>query len=204
MDFEALPVGFRIVLPYPPALEFSDKEFICLCRYNEPWRIEQAATGDLVFMPPTSTATGFGNAALTALFYFWSQQDGMGLVADSDTMFRLPNGAKRSPDVSWVLRSRWEALTAKQRKGFARLCPDFVLELRSPSDRMGPLKKKMEEYRANGARLGWLIDPARQEVFIYRAAGKAPERLVDPATVSGEDVLPGFTLEMARLWRALG
>ena len=154
-------------------------------------------------MAPTGGWTVSGNAELTANFVIWARSDGTGRVFDSDTGFRLPNKAVRAPDVSWILNERFDGLTREEGERFPPLCPDFVLELRSHSDRLSDLKAKMLEYLENGARLGWLINPPRKEVFIYRP-GKVVEHLENPAALSGEPVLPGFKLELARIWHALG
>ncbi len=183
-------------------LDIDSKEFYRFCRMNPGWRVERTAQGDVLFMAPTGGFTGHGNSRLITDFTVWSDQDGTGLTFDSDTGFRLPNNAVRSPDVSWVLKTRLATLTREQLKRFPPLCPNFVLELRSPSDALSALKKKMVEYQDNGARLGWLINPPAKEVFVYRPERKV-DRLRDPASLSGEDVLPGFTLELDRLWRAL-
>jgi Uma2 family endonuclease len=139
------------------------------------------------------------NARLTRLLDVWAEEDGHGFVCDSSTIFTLPSGAKRSPDVSWVRHERWEALTPEEQRGLSHLCPDFVLELRSPSDSVPNLQEKMEEYLGNGARLGWLIDPFERVVYIYRP-GEAVERLDDPREVSGEPVLAGFVLQLGNIW----
>lgn len=173
----------------------TDDQFARLCALNPEMRFEYTSTGDLIIMPPTGGDTGHTNANLTTDFTIWARQDGSGLIFDSLTLFVLPTGAKRSPDVSWVHRERWEALTPEEQRGYPPLCPDFVLELRSPTDRLGPLQDKMQEYRDNGARLGWLIDPIERVVYVYRP-GEAVERLVAPVEVSGEPVLARFVLRL--------
>ncbi len=180
----------------------SDAEFLGFCRRNEGYRIEMSKEGVLEVMPPTGGETGHRNALLGRWLGNWTEQDGNGLDFDSSTIFKLPNGAKRSPDACWVRREVWERLTEKEREGFPPICPDFVIELRSPSDRLQPLQDKMEEYLENGALLGWLIDPAERKVYVYRQnAPVAPvECLNDPETLSGEPLLPGFVLPVARLW----
>lgn len=202
-EYDAVPHGLRLVLRTRPAVDMTDREFYDFCRLNDPWRIEKTARGDLIIMAPTGISMSGANFVLVALLAQWVETDRTGLGFDSNAEFKLPNGAFRSPDASWVRRERLAALTPDEWQRFAPVCPDFVVELRSRTDRLKQVKEKMAEYQANGARLGWLINPPRREVFIYRAGQAAPERLVDPATVSGEDVLPGFTLELARLWRAL-
>jgi len=177
----------------------TDHEFFEFCQQNQDWRIERTAEGDLIIMPPTGGKTGQRNAALTGVFYSWANADKTGIVFDSSTEFRLPNGAMRSPDVSWVRRSRWEELTDEEQEEFPPLCPDFVLELRSPSDRLSVLKAKMEEYIEQGAELGWLLDPFERKVYIYRP-NLPVECLEEPESISGDPILPGFTLTLADIW----
>jgi Uma2 family endonuclease len=179
----------------------SDDQFARLCALNPEMRFEYTSTGDLIIMPPTGGDTGHTNANLTTDFTIWSRQDASGLIFDSSTLFILPNGAKRSPDVSWIRRDRWEALPPEDRRGFPPICPDFVLELRSPSDALHTLQDKMQEYLDNGVHLGWLIDPIERVVYIYRP-GEVVERLEVPREVSGEPVLPGFVLRMSAVWFA--
>jgi len=150
-------------------------------------------------MPPTGMKTGNRNFELTGSFAVWARQDGTGLGFDSSSLFSLPNGAKRSPDLCWIRKERWDALTDDEQEKFSPICPDFVVELRSPSDSLKRLKKKMEEYVENGAQLGWLIDPLKKTVHVYRPQA-AVEILDDPETISGEPLLPGFTLNVRALW----
>ncbi len=191
-----------VIISTRSALDMDDKQFYKFCRQNADLRIERTKRGELIIMAPTGGWTGRGNVRLTVDFEYWSEADGSGYVFDSSTGFCLPNKAVRSPDVSWVLKSRLAKLTRKQWRRFLPLCPDFVLELRSSSDRLPDLQTKMDEYMQNGARLGWLINPLSKEAFIYRP-GLAVEHLDNPTALSGESVLPGFTLELTRLWRAL-
>ncbi len=177
----------------------SDREFFDFCQINRDLRIERTKTGDILIVPPTGGETGRRNFLLTGLFTAWVEADGTGVGFDSSTLFTLPNGAKRSPDASWVKRSRWERLTSRQKDEFPPLCPDFVVELRSPSDSLRTLQDKMEEYMANGARLGWLIDPIEQRVYVYRRR-RRPQRLDDPTIVRGDPELPGLALDVSRLW----
>jgi Uma2 family endonuclease len=179
--------------------KLTEEQFVRLCQENPDLRLELTARGELVIMPPTGTETGRRNNRLAYRITAWADSDGSGVVFDSSTLFTLPNGAKRSPDVSWAQRERWEALSKEQREGFAPLCPDFVVELRSPTDRLPDLKEKMQEYIDNGARLGWLIDPLEKRVSVYRP-GRPVEVLDDPPTVSGDPVLPGFVLPVRELW----
>jgi Uma2 family endonuclease len=188
-----------LVLRLAPVIEVSDQQFFELCQLNRDLRIERTSQGDLVIMPPTGGETGRMNFELTALFGRWVHADGSGVGFDSSTGFTLRNGANRSPDLAWVKRQRWEALTQEQRRGFAPLCPDFVLELRSPSDSLAYVQAKMREYLDNGAQLGWLIDPIEKKVYVYRP--QAPvECLDDPPTLSGDPVLPGFVIDLRRVW----
>jgi Uma2 family endonuclease len=188
-----------LVLRLAPVVEMSDEQFFALCQLNRDLRIERTSQGDLVLMPPTGGETGRTNFKLTQVFGNWVDADGTGVGFDSSNGFTLPNGAKRSPDLAWVRRSRWEALTQQQREQFPPLCPDFVLELRSPSDALATVQAKMQEYLDNGAQLGWLIDPLEKKVYIYRP--QAPlECLDNPQTIPGEPVLPGFVLELGRVW----
>jgi len=189
-----------IVLHFHPVLQkLGEDGFYEFCMLNKDLRIELTSAGDLIVMSPTGGETGIRNFELTGSFWAWVKKDGTGRGFDSSTLFTLPNGAKRSPDVSWVRNDRWERLTKKERKQFPPLCPDFVVELRSPSDTLRTLKKKMQEYTENGAQLGWLIDPLEKKVYVYRPQS-AVERLDDPQTVSGDPLLPGFTLDVQSLW----
>lgn len=190
-----------LVLHLGPVVQrMTDDEFFEFCQKHPDLRIERTREGDLVIMPPTGGDTGHRNFSLIVYFGNWAEKDNSGLGFDSSTVFRLPNGADRSPDVAWVRRERWEALTAEQRKKFPPLCPDFVIELRSDTDRLRPLQEKMEEYIENGAQLGWLIDPLERKVWVYRP-NSSVECLDHPATVSGEPELPGFVLPLDRIWR---
>lgn len=193
----ASPTG-TVALHWP----LTDDQFARLCALNPDMRFEYTSTGDLLIMPPTGGDTGHINANLTTDFTLWARQDGSGLIFDSSTLFVLPNGARRSPDVSWVQRARWDALAPEEQRSYPPLCPDFVLELRSPTHRLAPLQDKMQEYCDNGARLGWLIDPIERIVYVYRP-GEAVERLVAPMEVSGEPVLAGFVLRLGFFAQAL-
>lgn len=200
MSHMVLPDEYR--LPFKLNLHetnLTEEQFVRLCEENPDLHLELTTRGELVIMPPTGTETGRRNNRLAYRITAWADEDGSGVVFDSSTLFTLPHGAKRSPDVSWVRREAWEALNREQREGFAPLCPDFVVELRSPTDRLKDLQEKMQEYIDNGARLGWLIDPLEKRVYIYRP-NQPPEMLDDPATLSGESVLPGFILQVRELW----
>jgi len=179
--------------------KLTEEQFVRLCQENPDLQLELTSQGELVIMPPTSLESGWRNSRLIRRLDVWTEENGTGIAFDSSTLFTLPNGAKRSPDASWLRRDRWEALPKKEREGFGLICPDFVVELRSPTDRLKDLQEKMQEYIANGARLGWLIDPLEKRVYIYRP-NQPPAVLDDPATLSGESVLPGFVLQVRELW----
>jgi Uma2 family endonuclease len=181
------------------SLDLSEEQFELLCRDNRDMRIELTAEGELLIMPPTGYMSGWRNSILNYQLVAWAKVDGTGICFDSSTLFTLPNGAKRSPDVSWILHERCNTLTDDEKEGFAPICPDFVIELRSPTDSLSTLQNKMVEYIANGARLGWLIDPKSKQVFVYRP-NQAVECLENPASVSGEPVLNGFALNLAEIW----
>jgi Uma2 family endonuclease len=183
----------------PLATKVSDAEFAELCRLNPELQIERTSAGELVIIAPTGGKTGRRNAKLIAQGTIWAERDGTGQVFDSSTLFSFPNGARRSPDLSWIRNEQWEALSLEQQEQFPPLCPDFVVELRSRTDSLKNLKAKMEEYITNGAQLGWLIDPLERKVHVYRL-GMAPEILNDPETVSGKPLLNGFVLEVRSLW----
>lgn len=182
-----------------PVIDLTDEQFYQLCQNNPDLRFERTATGKLVIMSPTGSETGNRNAGLVAQLWVWNEQTQMGKVFDSSTGFHLPNGAARSPDASWVAGSRWSALTPEQQAGFAPLCPDFVVELMSPSDNLKQLQQKLVEYQDNGAQLGWLINRRDKQVEIYRL-GQPVEVLDSPELLSGEAVLPGFVLQLAAIW----
>jgi Uma2 family endonuclease len=173
--------------------------FFRFCQANRELGIERDAEGDIIIMAPTGTETGGRNAALTAQLYIWSKKDGSGKSFDSNTGFELPNGATRSPDAAWMSMDKWSALSPEERHGFARVCPEFVIELRSPSDRLDTLQAKMEEYLENGARLGFLIDPVEQVAVVYRP-GRSPERLSHPAMLSAAPEMPGLSLDLDDVW----
>jgi len=183
----------------PLATKVSDEEFAELCRLNPELQIERTSEGELVIVAPTGGKTGIRNAKLTMAFGLWAERDGTGQNFDSSTLFSLPNGARRSPDLSWIRNERWEALSPQQQEQFPPLCPDFVVELRSKTDSLKSLTEKMQEYITNGAELGWLIDPSERKVHVYRP-GLAAEILDDPETVSGESPLRGFVLDVRSLW----
>jgi len=188
-----------IQLPKAIALQVSLEQFEFLAVANRDLRLERTAAGELIVNPPTGWETGEQNSSLSGELYLWWRSHNLGKVFDSSTGFILPDGAIRSPDASWVSQERWQAIASTEKGAFAKICPDFVVELRSKSDRLSELQAKMREYIDNGARLGWLIDPQNHQVEIYRL-GKEVEVLVNPSQLSGEDVLPGFVLDLRRVW----
>ncbi len=191
-----IPEGFETVILQPnPQRRFTDEQFEQFCAQYPELRIEMNSEGEMIIMLPVVSKGSNRNFILSGRFFAWVETDNTGVGFDSSGGFTLPNGAKRSPDVSWMRRERWEALTDEQQNEFARLCPDFVVELRSGSDRLKPLQKKMEEYLANGAELGWLIDPKKKKVHIYQP--NEPVQILDnPPEVSGEPLLKGFVLKL--------
>jgi len=180
-------------------LNLTDQQFYQICQINRDLRLERTAQGKMIVMPPAGSETGKRNLSIGGQIWLWNRQNNLGVVFDSSAGFMLPNGATRSPDAAWLPRSRWDALSAEEKKRFAPVCPDFVVELRSPSDDLKTVREKMQEYMENGARLGWLIDPQARRVELYRQ-GYETEILENPATVSGEDVLPGFSLNLDEVW----
>ncbi len=179
----------------PRTLRFNEEEFKLLVAANPDLRMELTAEGELVVMAPTGSEGGNYNAELTIDIGTWNRRTRLGVVFDSSTGFKLPNGAIRSPDTAWVVQARWDELTPQQRRGYAPICPDFVLELVSESDDVENIRTKMQEYIENGCRLGWMIAPRTRQVEIYRP-GRAVEVLQSPTSLSGEEVLPGFILNL--------
>lgn len=188
-----------IVLQLQPAIALSDDQFYEFCQLNQDFRIERNAIGELVIMAPTGSETDERNFNLAGQLWVWTKQDGTGVGFGSSGGFTLPNGAVRSPDAAWIKRDRWEAIPAEQRKKFAPICPEFVIELRSESDRLQILQDKMQEYIDNGTQLGWLIDRKQRRVFIYRP-NIAVEVLENPKTLHGEPLLRGFVLDLSQVW----
>lgn len=178
------------------ALDMTGEQFLQFCSDNGDLRMELTAEKELIIMPPAGGTTSGRNSELNVDLGIWSRQDGTGKTFDSSAGFTLPNGAVLSPDASWILLSRWDTLTEAEQDKFPPICPDFVIELRSPSDRLPDVQRKMAEYLDNGVRLGWLIDPRNNRVHVYRP-GQPVEVLEQPATVSGDPVLPGFSLDMS-------
>lgn len=181
-------------------LKMTDETFYEFCQRNKDYRFEMDKRGNLIIMPPAFLETSRKNAKINVELGIWAERDKRGIAFESDGMFTLPNGAKRAPDAFWILKERYYALSREEREErFARICPDFVVELRSKSDNLRKLHSKMREYTENGARLGWLIDPTEKKVHVYRA-DKTVEVLENPVKVSGEDVLYGFELDLTEIW----
>ncbi|NEP14379.1 MAG: Uma2 family endonuclease [Symploca sp. SIO2C1] len=192
--------NLSLELPDELLLHVTPEQFEALSAVNRNLRLERTAAGELIVNPPTGGESGRRNFNITGQFARWQEEhEDLGEGFDSSTGFRLPNGADRSPDAAWVIRERWQSLTPQQRRGFIPLCPDFAIELRSESDSLSKLQAKMHEYIDNGAKLGWLIDPQNRRVEIYRA-GREAEVLEHPSSLSGEDILPGFILNLRRVW----
>ena len=189
---------YRLVLNIR-ALEMTEDQLAQLSSDNSDLRIELTAERELIIMPPVFSEGGLQEQELSLQVGIWAKQDGTGRVFSPSAGFTLPNGAVRAPDVSWIPLSRWEALSETERYGFAKICPDFVIELRSQSDSLREVQRKMVEYMENGALLGWLIDPQNRRVHVYRA-GQPIEILEEPTAVSGDPVLPGFTLDLSVIW----
>jgi Uma2 family endonuclease len=192
---EIVPMVVRL----HPVVEMTDDQFFEFCQINRDCRIERTAHGDLVIMPPTGAETDERNFNLIVQLGNWVQGDGTGIGFGSSGGFTLPNGAVKSPDAAWIDRSRWEAIPLEQRKKFAPICPDFMIELRSETDGLKTLKEKMQEYIDNGMSLGWLIDRSQQKVYVYRPSSPV-EELDNPTTMSGDPLLPGFVLDLSTIW----
>ncbi|BAY96445.1 hypothetical protein NIES37_03780 [Tolypothrix tenuis PCC 7101] len=188
-----------ITLNLNPVILLTDEQFFQLCQINELIRFERNADGTLLLMPLVGGLTSNCNANITAQLGLWNRDESLGVAFSSSTGFTLPNGAVRSPNASWLRRDKWDNLTQKQKERFALVCPDFVVELRSDSDSWQRLQKKMQEYLDNGSRLGWLIDLETKRVEIYRHKQDV-EILQSPASLLGEDILPGFVLNLKGIW----
>jgi Uma2 family endonuclease len=180
-------------------LRLTTEQFQELCAANPDRPLELTAEGILVIMSPVGGESGGREWKLGGQLFVWNEAAQLGEAFSSSTIFKLPSGSQRSPDLAWIENSRWAALTPEDRKRFPPIAPDFVIELRSESDSLSELQSKMREYQDNGVRLGWLLNPKDQTVEIYRL-GQDAEVLQSPATLSGEDVLPGFTLNLSRIW----
>jgi Uma2 family endonuclease len=188
-----------LVLQLHPVIQMTDDQLFEFCQLNRDLRIERTAKGELLVMPPTGGGTGSCNFKLNQQLANWTDIDGTGIGFDSNTGFTLPSGAMRSPDAAWIKLERWNALSEEQQEKFAPISPDFVVELRSPSDSLKVLQDKMQEYIDNDIKLGWLIDCKDKKVYIYRP-GMSVEYLENPATVSGDPVLSGFVLDLSKIW----
>jgi len=181
----------------------TDQEFAAFCADHPDLFFEMTAEGELIVMPPTYSSMGAQNSGINGELFAWAKRDRRGIATDSSTGFVLPNGARRSPDAAWTLKTRIEQLDPSSRSGFWHLCPDFVIELRSVSDRPGKLGLKMQEYLANGAKLGWLIDPEHRSVAIYRPDTEVETR-TDIDSIAGEGPVAGFVLDLSFVWNPLG
>jgi Uma2 family endonuclease len=192
-----LPKGGELRFNYKPQIRrISIAEFEEICELNSDMRIEMDKDGDVIIMPPTYSETSEKNLEIVYQLKSWAKKDKRGKAYESSGGFRLENGAVRSPDAAWILKERLETLSENDRKGFIKICPDFVIELRSDTDSLPKVKAKMNEYIENGAKLGWLIDPIKKRVHIYRT-NKSIEILENPKTLSGEEVLPNFELDLS-------
>ena len=191
--------SIMITLDLRPDLTLTDQAFEQLCHSNPDLRLERTAQGELIAMAPSGSETGYYNSDISGQLWQWNRKLQQGITFDSSSGFTLPNTAIRSPDAAWIEKSRWQAIPAEQRRKFAPICPDFVIELKSPSDDLTVLQGKLEEYRDNGVRLGWLIDPENYQVFCYRPQ-RAVEIFDNPRNLSGEDVLVGFVLDLQVVW----
>lgn len=182
-----------------PPMEMDDHQLLRFCQLNRDLQIERTAEGDLILMSPATPDSGWRNAQIIVQLGIWAEQDGTGILFDSSSGFTLPNGAMRAPDAAWIRLERWQALSTEDKQRFSPICPDFVIELRSPSDSLRDLRNKMIEYIDSGATLGWLIDPKSRIVYIYRP-DRPVEIVADPSILSGDPELPGFRLNLQRIW----
>jgi len=180
------------------SLRLGDDQLLRLFGDNEEFRFELSAKGELIIMAPATPKTDQRNVTLITRLRNWAEQDGTGQSFGNNAMFTLPNGAKRCPDASWIPNRRWDRLTPEEKDSLTKICPDFVVELRSKSDRLTKIKEKMEEFMANGAQLGWLLDPQQNSATIYRP-GRLPQEIEEPATLNGDPVLPGFRFDFREI-----
>ncbi|MEN9871702.1 MAG: hypothetical protein RLZZ171_2694 [Cyanobacteriota bacterium] len=188
-----------ITVNFNSIIDISDEQFYQLCTQNPETKFERNCDGEILIMPPTGGETGRRNTNLILQLAIWNQETKLGEVFDSSTGYKLPNGANRSPDVSWIKQESWDGLTSEQKEKFIPLAPDFVLELMSPTDYLVNIQAKMKEYLENKVKLGWLINPQAKQVEIYRL-GQQAELLDSPRLISGEDILPGFVLDLAGIF----
>jgi Uma2 family endonuclease len=184
---------------FNPIYQLSDEQFYQLCRHNPDLKFERKQSGEIIIMSPTGGETGNRNAEIVGEFVIWNRQKKLGKVFDSSTCFKLPDGGDRSPDVAWVQQEKWDTLTTEQKEKFPPLAPDFVLELMSPTDSLKETQNKMEEYKASGVKLGWLIERKNRRVEIYRS-DREVEVLQSPTSLSGEDILLDFVLDLGMVW----
>ncbi len=192
--------GNAVKLHLSEEFNFTEDKFFLLCQINRDLRLERTVEGDIIIMPPTGGVTGNRNQEITRQLGNWTKDDKTGAAFDSSTGFKLPNGANRSPDAAWVSHSRLSTLSFEQKSKFIPLCPDFVIELKSPTDTLEDSEAKMREYIENGAQLGWLVIPETRRVYVYRP-GAEVEILENPESVSGEPLLTGFTLDLREIWQ---
>ena len=195
-----MPTGLPTALRFRPLYAMTPDEYYTFCQQNPDMLAELNAEGEVVFMSPSGGATGARNAHVVKKLGVWADEDGSGVVFDSSAGFVLPNGAVRSPDAAWVRRRRLAKVPARQRERFLPLCPEFVVEMASPSDRLANLQAKMDEYMANGAEFGWLIDPAGRTVSVYRP-GAPGQQVTNANSIDAEPLLPGFTLDLLPIWQ---
>lgn len=188
-----------ITVNFSPTIELTDEQFYHICRSNTDVKFERNPTGELIILPPTGGETGKHNAEMLIDLGIWNRQTKLGVLFDSSTCFKLPNGADRSPDIAWIRQDRWDGLTVEEKEKFPAIAPDFTVELMSPSDNLKDLRSKMREYIDNQVKLGWLINRQTRQVEIYRL-GQAVEILECPAQLSGENILPGLMLNLQALW----
>jgi Uma2 family endonuclease len=193
------PQDVAIIVPMQSGLRVSERVFARLCALNPDLRLERTSKKELIVMTPCGGGSSRCSFIIAGQLANWDREETQGVGFDSQAGFTLPNGAIVSPDAAWISKARWDALTTDQRRHFLHLSPDFVIEVVSPSDRVPVLREKMRQYIGQGVRLAWLIDPERELAEIHRA-GREPEALIKPATLSGEDVLPGFVLNLNRIW----
>jgi Uma2 family endonuclease len=186
-------------LDVAPFTTMTDQQFFELCQHHPHYRFERTASGALIIMSPAGGETSRRNLSLSGQLYQWNKQYKLGVAFDSSGGFKLPRGGDRSPDASWLAQARWDELTPQQREKFLPLCPDFVIELKSPSDSISTLREKMQEYIANGAQLGFLLNPSPKQVEIYRP-NQSPEILQNPKSVSADPILPGFVLDLTDIF----